>query len=249
MADHPTSHGSHNRDHDPDDKRTGILGFMDRISEVREGVGSRIRQGLRDTGEQITSGAGLIDAAMRHIGDNPLDFLPGTGEAMALQDASENFQQGNVPTGLLALAGAIPGVPRFSKLFSEMAPLRNSGLRVFARSEGPGIRTVASITPNPKKPGAVKVSLFDESAEHGASELPTNTLDFDSIEDAVEAFESRPSLKGFNEVNLAQPEMSFERATGRAAFQQAQDSGDPGLLRAAMEGDKRPGGFGGFSTP
>ena len=77
-----------------------------------------------------------------------------------------------IQAGIAALSLA-PGIPRLRRgLFQGLEELQGTGLRVFARSEGPGLRTVASITPNPKAGGGVKVSLFEESAQHGASVFP-----------------------------------------------------------------------------
>ncbi|MEE8607957.1 MAG: hypothetical protein V3S55_10140 [Nitrospiraceae bacterium] len=241
------SHNSHGRPH-----REGILGLLDKVSEFREQAGTRVREGVEATGRQARTGVGLLDRAMRFVGENPLDFLPGTGEAMALQDARESFGEGRPGMGLLSAVGALPGIPRIPRgLFGNLEELQGTGFRMFARSEEPGLRTVASITPDPKRPGSVKVSLFDESAEFGASELPTNTLDFDSVDEAVEALSGgRKSLEGFSEINLARPEFSFDRAVERAAAQRARESGgDPGLLRALVEGRQRPGGIGGFRNP
>ncbi len=218
--------------------------------------GRRVGRGIRDTGRQLVGGARLLDRGMRHVGENPLDFLPGTGEARALGEGVAAFQAGRPGLGLLSLAAAAPVVGKGVKpvaraaksLFDEFAPLAGTGFRAFARSEGPGLRTVASLTPSSR--GGVKISLFDESAAHGASELPTNTLDFDSMDEALEAIRTRPALRGFDEVDLKRPEFSFERSTERAAAQRARESGgDAGLLRALIEGRQSPGGSGGFFNP
>ena len=250
------SHNSHGRPH-----RQGILGLLDRISQARESAGSRVREGVEATGRQVATGAGLLDRAMRFVGENPLEFTPGTAEGISLGEGVQAFREGRPGAGLLGLAGAAPIGGRAVKpvaravrgLFSSLEELGGTGFRVFARSEGPGLRTVASITPNPKKPGSVKVSLFDESAEFGASELPTNTLDFDSVDEAVEAFGSRPALRGFSEVPLGDErsmEFFFDRTTEQAAARTARESGgSPSLLRALSEGRQRPGGIGGFFNP
>jgi hypothetical protein len=61
--------------------------------------------------------AGLYDnnprAAARTAGalTGVMDFLPGTGEALAVADAENEFAQGNVGMGVLYAAGALPLVP------------------------------------------------------------------------------------------------------------------------------------------
>jgi hypothetical protein len=61
--------------------------------------------------------AGLYDnnprAAARTAGalTGVMDFLPGTGEALAAADAANEFEQGNVGMGVLYAAGALPLVP------------------------------------------------------------------------------------------------------------------------------------------
>lgn len=242
------SHNSHGRPH-----REGILGLLDKVSEFREQTGSSVRGLLEDPRGVVTQG--IRDAAR----DPALDFSPLLGDIKAgLFDAPREFAEGNLGMGLLAMAGMLPGVPSGSRrtpgLFSNLEELQGTGFRMFARSEGPGTRTVASITPNPKRPGSVKVSLFDESAEFGASELPTNTLDFDSVDEAVEALSGgRKSLEGFSEIPLGSErsmEFAFDRGVEGAAAQRARQSGgDPGLLRALIEGRQRPGGTGGFFNP
>jgi len=61
--------------------------------------------------------AGLYDnnprAASRTAGalTGVMDFLPGTGEALAVADAENEFSQGNMGMGVLYAAGALPLVP------------------------------------------------------------------------------------------------------------------------------------------
>lgn len=242
--DHNT-HNSHGRE-DPEE-RAGLLGFLGRVSDVRERVGSRVREGVEATGRQLAAVPGLLDRGMRHIGENPLDFLPITGEARSLQDARQAFSQGRPGLGLLAAAGALPGVPRVKPLvrglFSGLEELKGSGLRIFARSEGPGARTVASITPSTR--GGFKISIFEETAEQGSSNVPINTIDFDTMDEAVEAIEGgRGFFKGLKEVPIGPEnvmESRFERIAERGLFPRTAQA------RARAEARRTPESVGGFA--
>ena len=248
------SHNSHGRPH-----REGILGLLDRISQARESAGSRVRGGVEATGRQLASGAGLLDRAMRFVGENPLDFTPGTAEGISLGEGIQAFQEGRPGAGLLGLAGAAPIGGRAVKpvaravrgLFSGMEGLRGAGLRVFARSEGPGLRTVASITPNPKAGGGVKVSIFEESAEFGASELPVNVIEFGSVDEAMEAIEGgRGFFRGFEKVPVGPEHLMegrFERIAERGLFPRS--ATDPAVAKARSEARQSPGSVGGFFSP
>ena len=102
--------------HDPDEDRA-------------RGLFARLKQGVMDTGRQVATGAGLLDRGMRFVGENPLDFHPLTGGAMALGDAAEAFQAGSPGMGLLAAAGVLPAVPRVK------------GVSRFAKAELDALRT------------------------------------------------------------------------------------------------------------
>ena len=224
--------------HDPDE-------------DERQGLIARLLQGFKDTGSQIATGAGLLDRGMRFVGENPLDFLPGTGEAMALQDARESFGKGNVGMGLLAAAGAIPGVPRMGGLFKHLEGLK--GLRVFARAESPGVRRVVSVTPN-TKPGekAIRATILEETA--GADPVVRGHVQFDSMEEAVDALSggkrtgaaARADIGGFSEVRVGPEnvmEGRFERVAETGLFPQS--ATDATQARARAEA-RRAGSVGGF---
>ena len=123
------------------------------------------------------------------------------------------------PSPLLALAaGGLVGLPKsavtgvgkaalniFSKnpsgIFRGASELGEQGLKVFARSEGPGMRSVVSITPNPKPGGGWKVTTFDEVAGKGTS--LGNVVEFETREAAIEAVSGgRAFFRGFKEVPL-----------------------------------------------
>ena len=196
---------------------------------------------FRPTGQQ---GGGLLGLLA--------DFAPVVGGVKALAlDAPREFRAGNTGMGLLSLASLIPGVPSARQvrgLFHGVEGLKDAGLRMFARSEGRGLRTVASITPNPKGGGGVKVSLFDESAEHGASELPSNVIEFDSMDEAVKALESEDGFfRGFRDIPVGEEalmESRFERVAERGLF--SESATDPVQARARAGARRAERGAGGF---
>ncbi len=153
--------------------------------------------------------------------------------------------------GLLSLASLIPGVPSVKQargLFHGVEGLKDAGLRMFARSEGAGVRSVASITPNPKGGGGVKVSVFDESAQHGASELPAHVVEFDSMAEAVKALESNEGFfRGFSDIPIGPEnlmESRFDRLAERGLFPRS--ASDPAQARARAGARRAARGAGGF---
>jgi len=232
--------------HTPEEKRRrrrGLLGVGDAISGARERVG----EAVRGIPAGLLGGARALDKAMRDIGDSPVEsfraFSP-LGGVEGAAEAPKLFRSGRPGQGLMALAGALPGIPRVRGLFRGLEG--TEGLRVFARSEGPGVRKVVSITPNPKPGGGVKATIFNETVEQG--QALENVVEFKNMDEAVEAIEGgRGFFRGFKKVNVGDEafmEGQFDRFTERAASRAARASGQD--MRRLAERRKAPGGVGGF---
>lgn len=235
------------------DDREGILGLLDKIANTREGIGNRLKDAMSDTGRQLAVGANLIDRAMRFVGDNPLEFLPGTAEAIALGESRGFFDEGRPGMGLLALAGAVPSIPKPTGLFAGLGPLRKKGLRVFARAEGPGVRRVISITPN-TRPGekAVRGTILEETA--GNPPVVKGHVQFDSVDEAVGALSggertgnaARADLEGYSEIPVGREELMegrYERVAERGLFPGTATDPAQARARAGARKSESVGGF------
>ncbi len=247
------SHTVDERKRKRQDRRGGLLGVGDAISGARERAGEAIR-GLPG---KLLGGARAVDRAMITAGEQPVEAVRAFSLLGGVEGAAEApglFREGKPGQGLMALAGALPGVPsirglRAMGLFGGIQDVK--GLRVFARSEGPGVRSVASITPNPKPGGKVKATIFEDTAGQGP--VLSNTVDFDTVEEAAEAVGGgRGFFKGFNEVRVgpeglmeAQFDRQAERVVNRATRAAGQAPG-PGPARLLAEQRRAPGGVGGF---
>lgn len=152
---------------DPDE-RGGLFGL------IRSGAGLLDRGMRAVTPENIKKIPGLIDAAMRHIGENPLDFLPGVGDVRGVAAGRELTEEGRPLMGLLAAAGALPMIPggiarfrgpmkaaaeagdprRATSLLGEMRAARDVPLT-------PGARVARAVPDAPVQEGRGTFSLFD----------------------------------------------------------------------------------------
>jgi len=149
-----------------------------------------------------------------------LNLLSGIMPQFAQSAAGLQPQRPNL---LLALAtgmllGAPKGIgkalaPKVPGIFGGVSELGKRGLRVFARAEGSKARTIVSITPNPKKPGTWKATIFDDTREQG--QVLRSVVDFDTRKEALEAVGGgRKFFEGFKEIPIgkeAEMEATFAR--------------------------------------